>query len=382
MRKLYHILFAVLVAVVSCTKENPEPLPDPSGASDLSAFGTANCYIVSDVGDYKFKATVKGGSTESVGTPVSAAVLWESFGTSVAPNVGDIIKSVSLSNGYVIFETPKTLANGNAVIAVKDASGTILWSWHIWVCKDFDPVETAQVYKNDAGTMMDRNLGATSATSGDVHSLGLLYQWGRKDPFLSGQSISSSTAAASTLSWPSTVSSDANNGTIAFAVAHPTTFISYNSNNFDWNYTGTSSTDNTRWQTSDKTKGMYDPCPFGWRVPDGGSDGVWSKAFGNSSCFENGPWDSTNRGMDFSSGNGKQSGMQLGSTSVIWYPATGYRDRDDGSLSTVGYGGYYWTCTPNNNYAYYFFFYYFGYSDPSYYYNRAGGQSVRCIKEK
>ena len=30
---------------------------------------------------------------------------------------------------------------------------------------------------------MDRNLGATSATPGDAGALGLLYQWGRKDPF-------------------------------------------------------------------------------------------------------------------------------------------------------------------------------------------------------
>jgi len=382
MKRFYLILFIALVAVVSCTKENPEPLPDPSAATDLSALGTANCYVVSTAGYYKFKATVKGNSTESLGTPASAEVLWESFGTDVAPNAGDIIKSVFLEGGYVLFSTPTTLANGNAVIAVKDASANILWSWHIWVCKDFDPKATAQVYNNNAGTMMDRNLGATSANPGYVHALGLLYQWGRKDPFLCGQSISSSTVAASTSSWPSTVPSDANHGTIAYAVAHPTTFISYNNKNYDWNYTGSSSADNTRWQTSDKTKGVYDPCPAGWRVPDGGSSGVWSKAFGSSSRFEKGPWDSTKRGMDFGSGNGKSTEMQLGGASAIWYPATGYRDRDDGSLSTVGYGGYYWTCTPNNNYAYYFFFYYFGYADPSYYYNRAGGQSVRCIKDK
>ena len=36
--------------------------------------------------------------------------------------------------------------------------------------------------------MMDRNLGATSATPGNVGSLGLLYQWGRKDPFLGSSS--------------------------------------------------------------------------------------------------------------------------------------------------------------------------------------------------
>ena len=91
-----------------------------------------------------------------------------------------------------------------------------------------------QVYYNNAGTMMDRNLGATSATPGDVGALGLLYQWGRKDPFLGGGSISSNTVAKSTGTWPSAVSSDSNTGTIAYATSNPTTFIMRNSNNYDW----------------------------------------------------------------------------------------------------------------------------------------------------
>ena len=34
---------------------------------------------------------------------------------------------------FVEFEVTKNdIRNGNAVIAVKDAGGTILWSWHLW----------------------------------------------------------------------------------------------------------------------------------------------------------------------------------------------------------------------------------------------------------
>jgi len=350
--------------------------------ADLSSAGTANCYVVNKAGYYKFKATVKGGSTESVGTPASAEVLWESFGTDVTPTKGDIINnSVSLESGYVKFSTPSTINDGNAVIAVKDASNNILWSWHIWVCKDFDPASTAQVYKNSAGTMMDRNLGATSAAKGDVHALGLLYQWGRKDPFLSGNSISSDNGvAASTLSWPSSVGSDSSKGTIAYAVAHPTTFITENNSNNDWYYTGSSSSDNIRWQKSDKEKGLYDPCPVGWRVPDGGDNGVWSKAFGESSYYLSGPWDGTNRGMEFGSGNGKSSGMQLGTTSTIWYPAAGCRNDGDGSLGDVGGIGHYWSCTPFDGHACLLFFNYGGVGPfvSSY---RAYGFSVRCLSE-
>jgi len=356
--------------------------PDPSVVIDLSAYGTANCYNVPFSGNFKFKATVKGNSTESVGNTASAEVLWESFGTSVKPNAGDIVKNVSLESGYIKFSTPSALVNGNAVIAVKDASGAILWSWHIWVCKDFYPSASAQVYNNNAGTMMDRNLGATSATPGDVRALGLLYQWGRKDPFLSGNSVSANDQqAASTLSWPSSVVSDASKGTIVFAVTYPTTFITDNNINNDWYYSGSSATDNTRWQTSDKTKGMYDPCPYGWRVPDGGAYGVWSKAFGSSSYYTSGPWDETNRGMNFGSGNCQSSNHQLGSASTIWYPAAGYRYYVDGSLSYVGSNGRYWSCTPDDSYACTL-----GFSDdgdvyPSHYLSRAYGRSVRCIKE-
>jgi len=350
---------------------------------DLSSAGTANCYIVNKVGNYKFKATVKGGSTESVGTPASADLLWESFGTDVTPNVGDLVNSVSLNNGYVKFTASDK--KGNAVIAVKDASGNILWSWHIWLTDD--PVK--QVYNNSAGKMMDRNLGATSATPGDVHALGLLYQWGRKDPFLSGCQTSYKTwsnqqLAASTLSWPSSVESNSSNGTIAYAVTHPTTFITDNSNNYDWYYTGSSSTDNTRWQTSDKEKGMYDPCPAGWRVPDGGTSGVWSKAFGSSSWYGDGPWDSTKKGMNFGSGNGNSSSMQLGSAYTIWYPAAGSRRCiGGGSLYNVGDFGDYWSCScsPDDYRAYYLDIGYNGFVYPSFTYYRAYGQSVRCLSE-
>lgn len=339
--------------------------------TDLSADGTANCYVVSAPGIYKFKADVKGGTPEALdGTPFCAEVLWESFGTDIQPEVGDIVSDVALKDGYITFTASGK--DGNAVIAVKDAVGDILWSWHIWVCKGFDPAATAQVYYNNAGTVMDRNLGATSATKGDVKALGLLYQWGRKDPFLGSSSISSNTKAKSTISWPSTVPSDSSNGTIDFVVKHPTTFVTSKSGNYDWYYTGSSSTDNTRWNSD---KGMYDPCPKGWKVPDGGSNGLWAKAFGTSSSWTTSSnWDSTNKGMDFGSTDKK-----LGS-GEIWYPASGCLGSRGGTLSNVGYNGYYWSCTPDGYNAYYLYFDYNGLVYPSYR-SRAVGHSVRCLQE-
>ena len=321
---------------------------------------SANCYIVSESGAYKFRS-VQGNSGASVGDVAYAEVLWESFGTDVTPKVGDLIKSVYYKDGEIAFQTADSFKEGNAVIAAKDAYDTILWSWHIWLTDQ--PEEC--VYANNAGTMMDRNLGATSATPGDVGALGLLYQWGRKDPFLSSSLISDSIEAESTISWPPAVNSNASSGTIAYTIKYPTTFITYNHSNRDWYYTGNSNTDDTRWQ-SEKT--IYDPCPAGWRVPDGGSDGVWAKA-----GFYDLPYDGLNN-------NGVLFGEDI-SVPSTWYPAAGYRALYGRGVDYVGTTGYYWSVTITSNYAYNFN-YIGGYLTPKdSIFSRGDAQSVRCMKE-
>ena len=353
-------------------------------------YRTANSYIVSEAGYYKFKA-VKGNGTEAVGsasdkdpegTPTTAVVLWETFGTDTAPQKGDLVKAdVEYRDGYVYFSTADTYQEGNAVIAVKDDKGTdsteddvILWSWHIWLT-DKPVGQTYYVYdsfsEEVAGVMMDRNLGATSADPGDVGALGLLYQWGRKDPFLGSSSISDVTEAASTVTWPASVESTSETGTIEYAVSHPTTFITLNTNNDDWYYTDTEDTDDTRWTTSESEKSIYDPCPAGWRVPDGGDSGVWSKAKGSSSEYKR-DYDSNDRGMNFSG--------DFGTDQTIWYPAAGYRYNTDGSLSLVVNYGYYWSATPYGNYASSLYFFDSGDVYPSNDDYRAYGYSVRCLQ--
>ena len=327
---------------------------------------TANSYIVSKAGDYKFKATHKGNSTSStVGTINSAVVLWESFGTSTAPSEGDLVKNVDYSDGYITFTA--TAAEGNAVIAAKDASDKILWSWHIWLTDQ--PAE--HEYAHSAGTMMDRNLGATSATPGDVGALGLLYQWGRKDPFLGSSSTSSSTEAQSTLTWPSpvmrsTLGLDAN-----YHVANPTTFITSNSTyNWDWFISTGSNYYNDRWPDSGSPKSMYDPCPAGWRVPDGGENGIWAKAHGSPATYTH-TYDSNKKGHDFSG--------DFGESTPIWYPVMRRRSYETGNLSNDNTGCY-WSCSPNDNTVYYL--YTSGSNvNPASYAFRAFGQPVRCCKE-
>ena len=332
-----------------------------TGEIQGTSLEAANSFIISYPGVYSFR-TVKGNSNESVVDVASAEVLWESFGTDEQPEVGSLVSFATYKDGTIAFATPDEYREGNAVIAAKDANGTILWSWHIW----FTDEPQGHVYNNNAGTMMDRNLGATSATPGDVGALGLLYQWGRKDPFLGSSSISSGVEAQSTITWPSAVSSDTSTGTVDYVVSHPTTFVKSGSS-YDWHY---SSRDNTLWQ-SEKT--IYDPCPVGWRVPDGRDEGVWSTAKGSSSSY-NRSYESTNEGMNFSG--------DFGIASTIWYPASGFRDDNDGALAFAGYIGYYWSVTPAINFAYYLYFNDDGSVDPmSNSHGRACGYSVRCLQE-
>lgn len=295
----------------------------------LDAAGTANCYIVSGPGTYSFPA-VKGNSSTSVGAVSSVEVLWETFGTATSPNKGDLIAGALKGDGNtVVFLVKAPVRKGNALIAAKNASGKILWSWHIWITDR----PRDQVYVNDAGTMMDRNLGATSATPGDAGAIGLRYQWGRKDPFMGCSDIEYGSDAKSTLEKWGSVASDATTGTVEYAVANPTTRIIGNRENDDWYYTGNISVDETRWQSS---KTIYDPCPPGYRVPDGGNDGIWGKALnlppGSSTVERPKRYSSKNKGFDFGSGILGDEENAFTSDLVCWYP---FHNDDEGQ---------YWTC--------------------------------------
>ena len=210
---------------------------------DLSQGGTANCYIVQTPGQYKFDASVRGNSVESVGVPASAEVIWQ-FTDPENANA-NLINGVNLNGKYLEFVVVDDATYGNALIAVKDASGTILWSWHIWIC-DFDPEITAHIYKS-GNVVMDRNLGATLVESNTLEqrnrATGTLYQWGRKDPMTPGTITSQR--------YPFSNPEE--------SYAEPTAFVWCETY---WTYQW----DKYYWSSDQKT--MYDPCPPGWTVAD------------------------------------------------------------------------------------------------------------------
>ncbi|MDD6253418.1 MAG: BACON domain-containing protein [Candidatus Cryptobacteroides sp.] len=159
---------------------------------DLSAAGTANCYMAGTSVSCSFSAKVKGNGKgdgyskyiDAYGVDIKDAVyadlLWEATYDADRTRSGKIIDGSPVydsATGTVWFKTGPV--EGNAVIAVCKADGEVIWSWHIWVTDK--PVAT-KFFNNVE--WMDRNLGALNNTPGDIANRGTFYQWGRKDPFM------------------------------------------------------------------------------------------------------------------------------------------------------------------------------------------------------
>ncbi|MFA5714057.1 MAG: hypothetical protein WC960_07805, partial [Bacteroidales bacterium] len=235
---------------------------------------------------------------------------------------------------------------GNAVIGVKLADDDFnpiepannegyLWSWHIWISDyagqthDISEGPTTQL-------IMDRNLGARSNTIGDPRSVGLMYQWGRKDPFVGGtyaywdrSSTSNVVMTTSPSGWVDNRTGADVGGTIPWAVQHPMSFIKAEDNP---KYAGThwmlANTTAGIWEADSKT--IYDPCPKGFKLPENGSittvEGGGNSAFGalTADNFPTYP-------------AGAESADVLGRLMQpdVWFPTTGYLAGSNGTINNV-----------------------------------------------
>ncbi|MDR1645333.1 MAG: hypothetical protein LBS05_05865 [Tannerellaceae bacterium] len=135
---------------------------------------------------------------------------------------------------------------GNITVFAYNSANQALWSWVIWVVDTNIKFEDSgnQKYYNGY-TFMDRNLGHFDSYGYDSC---LYYQWGRKAPI--------------TPIYPSPAPS---NMTAAEVTKYPDSFFTATAaQSFDWMTAGQN---NNLWTTIDGEKGMWDPCPFGWRVP-------------------------------------------------------------------------------------------------------------------
>lgn len=288
---------------------------DETPAVTLGTEETANCYIIQAPGSYRLPV-VQGNSSSFVGEPAYGELLWETVNTTSAPTKYSVVSDVAFCDGYLYFHVPDEIKAGNALIGVCDASGTMLWSWHIWLLPngyDDQTLAEAGSHPFSGAVIMDRNLGALSATPGEATAGGLLYQWGRKDPF-PGVASGTSTAVKVTGTSTTTIAQTTDNGTVEFAIANPTRFVYLSSS--DWLATA----DNTLWSAAAKT--VFDPCPAGYHIP-------FSSALQGFSA-DNVAWDATAKGRKITI-NGQ----------TIWFPAQGTRS-SSGSLQNGGTTSYLW----------------------------------------
>jgi hypothetical protein len=314
---------------------------DPDG--NETAVNTANCYVVNAPGYYSLPLVygngVEGGNTNTeafyyplvgaqhldrlvdyngngitdpyISGADTASLVWE--------DVRGLVTNVGISNGKLVFNVPQsTIAQGNAVVAVKDASGAIMWSWHIWVT-DYvlgTDVKARTRNNNETFHFLPYNLGwvdgeetnfaersvkvkFTQNQTGATETITITqdpatmnttgnspyYQWGRKDPMLpsTGYALVSSVVKreAANKTWYddgdyATVGSTelqiqeySSSECITQGIRNPFTFIQ--NDDMDGNYRNLWAIDkklaNSSIDVSTSVKSIYDPCPYGYKVP-------------------------------------------------------------------------------------------------------------------
>ena len=355
--------------------------------------GASNCYIVAPGQTKAINAKVKGGSSEPLEFDY-AVLLWQ--------DTPSLVKSVAGSGeeGVIVVQTNNN--SGNAVVAAVQGT-TIVWSWHIWVT-DYDPEAAPLVYTNpNTGvtyTMMDRNLGARSEKAGSNECFGLLYQWGRKDPFVGARGIEEDVLVSKydidnkivpdrilLYDWSAMSSGEQN---IDLAIQNPDAFIiaksgSSTSSQFtDWLTTVAADQDNDLWGYISKYKTKYDPCPEGWRVSPSAAWTFRKLYKKGGSLQDSSPYDNTYPWYwDDKRDGGTDAGFYYNDSEKgikYFFPLAGKRDNASGNQNSTGGTSDCWTPEPSSKYA---MTEMFAYGNPA---SETGlrrdyGFSVRCVKD-
>jgi hypothetical protein len=382
---------------------------------------TANCYVVNAAGYYKlplyfgnaFDNTPVAEITATHASAIDASgritgaanatVVWQD-----APNLITHVGYDATGGGFLTFDVPKAnIMQGNAVVAIRDASNKILWSWHIWVTPTSifdvaapatDAITTRAVsptieYTNN---FLKYNLGHASPTetrfaarsmkvritqtgleaglevrtqtitvtqNAGVETTGNnnpYYQWGRKDPFPPSNGNNNTERMIYYGAGYSRVFSGGPTTDIDEAIVNPHIFyrgteaqpnwmtVSYNDL---WDL-GNAVLGGATFSDNTVVKTVYDPSPVGFKMPP--SNAFRGFTYSGNIYVMTG----ANVYSDFFNVSGPFSGgwtfysspNARGGTAgtPIFFPASGYRYYTTETLGFVNANGSYWSALPTN----------------------------------
>lgn len=264
------------------------------------------------------------------------------------------------SEGY-IFVLPGKTKTGNALVQCKNDNGETLWSWHIWVLNDYPKV---------IDMWQDRNLGAIIPAStpedNDPDTYGMQFQFGRKDPFPLTSSIEVNK------DYRDLVDAKGNSyalkqvnsmATMKETIQAPTTILSRRNNWMEesgnnwldrktiWYsvWGGEQYNEDDRNIKLSTSKTVFDPCPYGWKVPAYGEESNWDNITGivlpKAGTYYDGKLDD-------------------------------YRWREKGALYGLS------TVYSNNTAARYIYYWGINLQTNNKTYKRSMGRVIRCVKNK
>lgn len=253
---------------------------DPTLLAPLS-----NCYLIKPNETIyipvaqleKVRATTLGSTIPAIAPSelLTAELVWSDVqGSKSAPFLAELIAKGT--GPYAALKVTTGARQGNAVVAVKGENGEIKWSWHLWVT-DYDPDEPDMTNVIGGKTFMDRSLGQmyNKFVDKDLGTMGLHYQWGRKDPFpgpyqwtsdMPDPKVGAYDADGNLIHPTKKFDNQTIHLSLAYSVKDP------------FNYMATTSATYSDEVTTEMWGGgisfdvytgktVFDPCPPGWRVP-------------------------------------------------------------------------------------------------------------------
>lgn len=395
---------------------NTTPL---TGTFDLSTKGgttsmnTANCYVVNAPGTYRLPLVYGNAIKEGVANPTAytsvktgnsvlhtflnhlnaeitdpyiynnagctthdASLIWQDV-----PGMVQEVKLTSDKRAIMFRVASENIMQGNALVAVRDADSTIMWSWHIWVTDyvlgsapdeitnfqgvrftllpyaigwcDSEKIVYAerdvkiritqeQTEKEYTFTVVQKAEQLTNCSNQSY------FQWGRKDPILGGNVIVGSDAMVDKQCYtdvPDYAYAPVNARTsISNAIQMPYRQFCGAGNWCNTNYRNLWNADNNALTANSNTivKTIYDPSPAGYCVPPsqaftgftttGGN--VTDAALMNVSGVYDWGW------------NYYCAPTPDADTPTTYFAASGYRALSNGTIKALGVRGYAWTAGP------------------------------------